>query len=115
MLIGANYQLEGDNLNITLSKRLVSKRTGEPYWSAIAWFMTLKGALTYLVDLEVSETKLTDLKTVVEKQDELYNLIGTAITIIAVAPAKGAGKSLSMGGALLSPSQGGILVQGVRV
>jgi hypothetical protein len=115
MLIGANYQLEGDNLNITLSKRMVSKRTGKPYWEAVAWFTTLKGALTYLVDLEVAETKLTDLKTVVAKQDELYALIGTAITIIAVTPTKGAGKSLSMGEGLLSPPREGVLVQEVRV
>jgi len=115
MLIGANYQLEGDNLNITLSKRLVSKRTGEPYWSAIAWFTTLKGALTYLVDLEVSETKLTDLKTVVAKQDELYDLIGTAITKIAVAPLKGVNQPNSMGGGFLAAPREGFLVQGVGV
>ena len=34
-----------------------------------------RGALKFLVDLEVRETALVDLKTVSEKQDEIYKLI----------------------------------------
>ena len=74
MNIGKNYKIEGDSFNFTLSKKHTNK-TGKVYWSGIAYFSSLKNALDYLVDLEVAETGLTDLKTVVAKQDELYALI----------------------------------------
>lgn len=79
MLIGDKYKLEADKLNITLYKRGKSRKSGATYWRAIAFFTTVKNALTYLVDLEVNETGLTDLTTVVKKQDELYQLIALAV------------------------------------
>ena len=75
MLIGKKYKVESDALNVTLYKRGASKKTGKEYFRPIAYFSSCKNALKYLIDLEVAETGLVDLRAVVEKQDELYKLI----------------------------------------
>jgi len=73
MLIG-KYKIESDSLNVTLYEKAKSK-TSVTRWRSIAFFSSIKSALNHLVDLEVMSGGLTDLKTVVEKQDELFNLI----------------------------------------
>jgi uncharacterized membrane protein len=90
MLIGNKYKLEADNLNIALLKKEKSKKSGVTYWRAIAWFTTVKNALSYLVDLEVSETGLKDMETVVKKQDELYQMIALAIATTTLGAREGA-------------------------
>jgi len=75
MLIGDKYKIESDSLNIIFFRRTKSKKNGSDRWRAEAYFATVKNALTYLVDMEVRETGLQDLKQVTKKQDELYALI----------------------------------------
>ncbi len=75
MLIGKDYKVESDSLNVTLLKRGVSKKTQKEYWSPIGYFSRFGNALKSLVDLRVKETKLKDFQTVCQKQDELYKLI----------------------------------------
>ena len=75
MLIDDRYKIESDSLNVTLYRKREAKEGNEPRWQAIAYFSTVKNALDYLVDLEVNETGLADLKTVVEKVEELKTLI----------------------------------------
>lgn len=75
MLIGDKYKIESDSLNATVYRRAKSKKAGGDSWRAEAYFATVKNALTYLVDTEVRETGLRDLKQVTEKQDALYALI----------------------------------------
>ena len=75
MKIGENYKLESDSMNITLSRKMTSKKTGEEYWVNEAYFSNPKHALGYLVDLEVKETGFEDLATITNKQEELYRLI----------------------------------------
>ncbi len=75
MLIGKEYRIESDSMNITLYERKINKKTREEYWYALGYFATVQGALHELVNLKVRETGLKDLKTVVKKQDELYHLI----------------------------------------
>ena len=72
MLIGDRYKIESDSLNITLYRKGTSKVNGNNYWRPISYFSTVGNALEGLVDLEVAETGLKDLRTVVEKQKELY-------------------------------------------
>lgn len=74
MLIGDKYKIESDSLNVTLYERAKSK-TAVTGWRSIAFFSSPQNALEHLVDLEVAETGLKDLKTVVEKQNELYTLV----------------------------------------
>lgn len=79
MLIGKDYKIESDSLNVTLSKRHVSKK-GQEYWTAVGYFSNVKNALKALVNLGVKETSLKDIKTVNQKQDELYSLIDKRIS-----------------------------------
>jgi hypothetical protein len=74
MLIGNKYKVESDSLNVTLFQKGVSK-SNEVYWRPIGYFSSLENALDHLVDLEVMETELKDLRAVVEKQKELCQLI----------------------------------------
>ena len=78
MLVGKDYKIETDELNVTVSKRSVARKganAGQETWTNEGYFMTLENALKYLVDREVKETYLTDLKTVIAKQHEIKNLI----------------------------------------
>ncbi len=75
MLIGTNYKVESDPLNVILLRRRGKNKNGTDKWSAEGYFATVKNALTYLVDAEVRGTGLVDLITVTKKQDELYRLI----------------------------------------
>ena len=74
MLIGKKYKIEADAMSVTLFKKGESK-AGKVTWPTLGYFATVQNALEHLVDLEVSETELKDLTTVVKKQDELYKLI----------------------------------------
>ncbi len=75
MRIGKNYKIESDSLNIILFKRKVSKKANKEYWTVIGYFSRIQNALRGLVDLKLRETELQDIKTIVEKQDDIYRLI----------------------------------------
>ena len=75
MLVGKDYKVEADSMNVTLYRRGVSKKTHKEYWASIGYFSRFGNALKSLVDLEVRETKLKDFQAVCKKQDELYKLI----------------------------------------
>ena len=68
MLIG-KYKIEADSLNITLYQ------AGKNYWRPIAYFATIENALIHMADLELASTGLKDFRAVVEKQNEIYQLI----------------------------------------
>lgn len=85
MFIANNYKLESDALNVTLFEKHIVTGTGhagkrirdigEEYWEPVAYFSNPKNALKYLIDKELNETGLKELKTVVEKMKELYKLV----------------------------------------
>lgn len=79
MLIGKKWKIEADSLNIILYKRYTVKATDKKpkhdYWKVEGYFSRVENALAYLVDLEVAETELKDLRTVIEKLNQLYELI----------------------------------------
>lgn len=77
MLLGERYKLESDSFNVSLYKRVEVKKTGGTRWKPIAYFSSPHNALRYLVGLELMETGMADLKTVVKKQEELYTLINS--------------------------------------
>ena len=76
MLVGKKYKVESDSMNVTVSEKKVNKKAGKEYWVSIAFFSTVKGALNYLVNLEVKNTELKDLKSVDKRIDELEVIIG---------------------------------------
>ena len=75
MLIGKDYKVESDSLNVTLYEKRLTKEGQKEYWVAIKHFSQFGNALKALVDMKVKGTKLEDFRTVCEKQDELYKLI----------------------------------------
>ena len=79
MLIGKNWKIDSDKLNVTLYQRHVAPaKNGKPkhdYWTTEGYFSTVKNALKFLIDQGVAETNLTDLKTIAKKQEELHQLI----------------------------------------
>ena len=79
MLIGKNWKIESDSLNITLYKchnvKATAKQPKHIYWTVEGYYSSIKNALEELVDYEVAETGLKDLNTVSQKQDKLYQLI----------------------------------------
>lgn len=79
MFIGKKYKIESDENNIILSSRLVKREgdhIGEEYWSPEGYFANLKEAIKFMADLELKKTELSDLLTIIAKQDEIYALIG---------------------------------------
>ena len=84
MNIGNKYKLDADAYNIVLSERkhveASERSSAHDYWVNIAYFSTAKNALKYLVEMGVRETHLKDLKTVVDKIDELHKLINKVVT-----------------------------------
>ncbi len=79
MLIGKNWKIESDPLNVTLLKRRMSKpKDGSPpkeTWGPVGFYSTVNNALKDMVNFEVRGTGLSDLKTVQAKIEELYKLI----------------------------------------
>lgn len=79
MLIGKNWKIEADSLNITLFKRHTVKakpdKPAHKVWKIEGYYSTIKNALVGLVNQGVRDTELVDLETISHKQDELYQLI----------------------------------------
>lgn len=78
MQIGEKYRIESDDLNVTLYCRMNPRKNRSGLsagWRAIGFFSNVKDALKHLVNLEVMETGMKDLETVVKKQEELFHLI----------------------------------------
>jgi hypothetical protein len=75
VIVGGNWKVAtlGDGMNITVS-RLQGKT-----WKPEGYFMTLHNAFKYLVDQQVRESDLTDLKAVIEKIEKLKaDILGIA-------------------------------------
>ena len=75
MLIGKNWKIESDSLNITLYKKFIHKKSSKECWRPEAYFSSIKNALHYLMELEVRLTGMEDFKAVSTKIDELHRLV----------------------------------------
>ena len=78
VIIGNNWRVEADSLNVVLSQRKMrKKKTGETYeaWEVKGYFATVKGALHELVNQEVRDTKLKDFESVCKRIDKVHALI----------------------------------------
>ena len=74
MLIGDNYKIESDDLNVTIYERSTAKKgkfAGEDVWHSIGFYATLKAAIDALVDKEIKGTGLKDLQDVYKKIEQL--------------------------------------------
>jgi hypothetical protein len=79
------YRLTADPMNIIVQEkktikgegrgRPTTRQIGEEYWNNIAFFATPKGALNYVIEKEIRESWVDDLKEVVKGTDKLYKAI----------------------------------------
>jgi hypothetical protein len=71
MITVGDYEIGADQMNVVVSR----KKPGAKRLITEGYFSTMVDALDFVVDKGVRDTDLVDLKTVVDKQDELYRLI----------------------------------------
>jgi hypothetical protein len=71
LVVGQNWRVGANALNIILYRREVSKKTGEERWRAHGYYATVANALVGLVNQGVRDTELADLKMVSDKIDQL--------------------------------------------
>ena len=74
MVIGKNYKIESDSLNVILYKRHTTKKSGDD-WDVIGYYATPQNALKDMVNHEIRGTGMKDFETVVNKIAKLHKLI----------------------------------------
>jgi len=88
--IGKDYVITSDQHNLILNKRLKkgekAKAVGEWYLSPIGFYTNLHGVATKLVDLQVRESEVKDLRTMAALLDRVKT------EILAAVPNMKAGK-----------------------
>ena len=71
MEIGIRYKIESNAKNVILYEKVKRKRlkTGETYedWREMGYYATLEGALNRLIDQNVRDTELKDLKIILKE------------------------------------------------
>jgi len=73
---GNKYSIGLDGMNVTAFKRGNPRKAGEKgAWRPIGYYSTFQNALDALIDHDVKQPDLKDLKDVVRRQDELHRLI----------------------------------------
>ena len=79
LMIGRDWRVGADTLNIILYRRQVNKKTGKEYWRAHSYYATVNNALVGLVNQGVRDTELADLKTVNKRIDEIHTWISEVL------------------------------------
>ncbi len=79
MLIGRNWKIESDAMNITLFRRHVSKKAGKDLWAVEGYFSSLSNAMKSIVDAQLKGTGLKDLNTVMAKLESIEKKIDSAL------------------------------------
>jgi len=79
------YRLSADSMNIILQekqtitgtgkKKPTIRQVGDTYWSNIAFFGNPKSALKYIIEKEIRELWVEDLKEVVKRMDKLEKMV----------------------------------------
>ena len=85
MLIGKDWKVESDDMNVTIFKRKIingkgrgrpsTKAIGSEYFIPVAYLSNVHIALEYIINKEIQGTGLKDFETVVKKVDELIEMI----------------------------------------
>ena len=76
MIIGKNWKIESDEMNVTLFDRHVRQKDGklgkkgEERWKEHSYFSTVENALMGLVNIEVNRTGMKNVEEVVAKVKE---------------------------------------------
>lgn len=79
MTINENIKIIAmDKNNVVICEKYIpqeGKKKGEILWNPVAYCSNMKSALKILVDREVNGTELEELKMIVNKIDELKEII----------------------------------------
>ncbi len=73
--ISKKYKLSADANNIIVQQKYHNKKQDTVEWMNIAYFATPKSALNYVLEKEIREFWVEDLKEVVKRIDELEKTI----------------------------------------
>ena len=79
IMIGQDWRVGADSLNIILYRRQVNKETGKEYWRAHSYFATVANALVELISQGVRDTQLANLKMTVKRIEEIHTWITEAL------------------------------------
>lgn len=74
MLIGNDYKIESDGVNVTLSKKYIirdGKNAGSERWEGLTYHRTLEQALNECIRREINATYLKDVKDIVKRIKQL--------------------------------------------
>lgn len=83
LMVGRDWKLYCcDSLNITVARRQKSKDGTGENWINAAYFSTLAGALHFLVEQQVKDSQLKDLKKVVDAVAQLKKDITEALKAV---------------------------------
>ena len=84
MNIGKDWKIQSDSMNVILLRKRIrhQKATGKVYtdWEIHGYFATVRNALKELVNQQVRETELKDIKSIQASIDEVHQLIDDATT-----------------------------------
>jgi len=77
------YKLSADPMNIIVQEKHIitgkrgrqTTRIGEESWKNIAYFATPQNALDFIIEKEIRESWVDDLKEVVKGMDRIYKAI----------------------------------------
>jgi predicted phage tail protein len=72
IVIGKNWKLGADSLNIILYQREVNKKTKEERWRVYGYYATVANAVMALANQGIRDTQLANLKIVCDKIDQLH-------------------------------------------
>lgn len=72
--INEKYRLKSEELNVMVEQKKISKN-GNEHWKVISYHPNLEMALKSLIDKEINETELVNIKDVVNKIKELKKYV----------------------------------------
>ncbi len=80
MLIGKDWKIESNKLNVVLYRRSdaghhSAKTDGAIMWQVQGYYSTIKDALRGLADQGIRDTDLLEFKAIVDKQNDIYAII----------------------------------------
>ena len=115
MLLGRNWKIESNELNVTLYELQKSKKTGHEYWRPHSYYSSIANALKGLVNININRSGLTDLETINQRIEELYRIIGEINPALTPLPStrnatacKEAHKTSNKGRSMSQAKQGSI-------
>ena len=73
--IAKKYKLSADVNNIIVQEKYHNKKQDTVEWQNVAYFATPKAALNYVLEKEIREFWVEDLKEVVRRMDEIEKMI----------------------------------------